>query len=156
MCSFYENLYSTNNISPSDIDTYLKNNNIKCLSKNVKDRCDLFPTLEECRETVMNMKHNKSPGIDGLPTEFYQRFWDKLSELFFEMLKEIFQSNEMTFSQRLAVISLIYKKGEKSLLKNYRPISLTNADYKIIACMFARRLQKVIDDYISNEQTAYI
>jgi hypothetical protein len=58
----------------------------------------------------------------------------------------------MTFSQRLAIISLIYKKGEKSLLKNYRPISLTNTDYKIIAFLFARRLQKVIDD----EQTAYI
>lgn len=72
------------------------------------------------------------------------------------MLKEIFQSNEMSFSQRLAVISLIHKKGEKYLLKNYRPISLTNTDYKIIAFIFARRLQKVIDEYISNEQTAYI
>ena len=37
-------------------------------------------------------------------------------------------------------------------MKNYRPISLT----KIIAFIFARRLQKVIDEYISNEQTAYI
>ena len=41
-------------------------------------------------------------------------------------------------------------------LKNYRPISLTNTDYKIITFIFARRLQVVIDDYIGNEQTAYI
>lgn len=33
---------------------------------------------------------------------------------------------------------------------------MTNTDYKIIAFIFARRLQKVIDEYISNEQTAYI
>ena len=72
------------------------------------------------------------------------------------MLTEIFRMNEMTFSQRLAILSLIHKKGERFLLKNYRPISLTNTDYKIIAFIFARRLQKIIDDYISKEQTAYI
>lgn len=72
------------------------------------------------------------------------------------MLKEIFRLDEMTFSQRLAVLSLIHKKGERSQLTNYRPISLTNTDYKEIAFIFARRLQKVIDNYIGNEQTAYI
>ena len=62
----------------------------------------------------------------------------------------------MSFSQRLAVITLIHKKGDKKLLKNYRPISLTNTDYKIIAFVFARRLQTIIDKLISNSQTAYV
>ena len=60
-------------------------------------------------------------------------------------------SGEMSFSQRLAVISLIHKKRWKTFAKNYRPISLTNTDYKIIAFIFARRLQK-----LGQEQTAYI
>ena len=34
----------------------------------------------------MDMKHNKSPGLDGLPADFNQCFWDQLSEIFFEML----------------------------------------------------------------------
>ena len=41
-------------------------------------------------------------------------------------------------------------------MKNYRPISLTNTDYKIIAFVFARRLQTIIDKLISNSQTAYV
>ena len=131
MCNFYEKLYDTQNINNSDIENYLRDTNIKCLTDNIKDKCDQFPTLDECKETVMDMKHNKSPGLDGLPAEFYQCFWDQLSELFFEMLTEIFRMNEMTFSQRLAILSLIHKKGERFLLKNYRPISLTNTDYKI-------------------------
>ena len=65
----------------------------------------------------MNMKLNKSPGLDGLPTEFYQCFWNELSPLFHEMIKEIFQNGEMSFSQRLAVISLIHKKDEKKMFK---------------------------------------
>ena len=62
----------------------------------------------------------------------------------------------MSFSQRSAVITLIHKKGDKKLLKNYRPISLTNTDYKIIAFVFARRLQNIIDKLISKSQSAYI
>lgn len=125
MCYFYENLYDTKNVSDLDIENFLESNNNKTLSTSAKDNCDKFPTLDECKDTVMSIKSNKSPGLDGLPVEFYQCFWDQLSSLFFNMLKEIFQSNEISFSQRIAVISLIYKKGEKFPLKNYRPISLT-------------------------------
>lgn len=110
MCSFYEELYRSKNISSSDIENYIQNSNIMCLSENVKNTCDQFPSLEECRDTVMNMKYNKSPGLDGLPVEFYQCFWDKILILFHNMLKEIFSSDEMTFSQRLDVLSLIHKK----------------------------------------------
>ena len=59
------------------------------------------------------------------------------------MIKEIFRNGEMSFSQRLAIISLIHKKDETHFLKNYRPISLTNKDYKIIAFFLTRRLQKI-------------
>ena len=42
---------------------------------------------------------------------------------------------------RLAIISLLYKKGDIELLKNWRPISLLNVDYKIGSKAFASRLQ---------------
>ena len=42
------------------------------------------------------------------------------------------------------------------MLKNYRQLSLTNTDYKIIAFVFARRLQSIIDKLIGYEQSAYI
>ena len=62
----------------------------------------------------------------------------------------------MSFSQRLSVISLLHKKGDKTLLKNYRPLSLSNIDYKIIAFCFARRLKHILEKLISNEQSAYV
>lgn len=62
----------------------------------------------------------------------------------------------MTSSQKLSLIMLIFKKGDKTNLANYRPISLTNTDYKIIAIVLANRLQKVIDRLISKHQSAYI
>ena len=40
--------------------------------------CDEFPSLQECRGAVFDMKQSKSPGLDGIPNEFYQTFWNAL------------------------------------------------------------------------------
>ena len=118
--------------------------------------CDAFPTIEECEIADKEMKTNESSGIDGLSNEFYKKFWKDLDTLFYDALREIFDNNEMSFSKKLAIMSLIHKKGDKQDLKNYRPISLTNSDYKIIAFIFAKRLQTVIGKLISKDQSAYI
>ena len=115
-----------------------------------------FPSLAECTDAVTNLKTNKSPGLDGLTNEFYQCFWNDIKELFYEALKMIFENGQMTFSQTTAVISLLHKKGDETSLKNYRPISLTNTDYKIIVFIFAKRLQRVVGNIINEHQSAYI
>lgn len=40
--------------------------------------------------------------------------------------------------------------------ESYRPISILNVDYKILATLLATRLGNVINEYIRNEQTAFI
>ena len=50
----------------------------------------------------------------------------------------------------------MYKKGDRLTLANWRPITLLNSDYKIIAAVLARRLQKVIKHIIDPNQTGYI
>jgi hypothetical protein len=32
-------------------------------------------SMEEVYDAVFQMEHNKSPGPDGFPAEFYQHFW---------------------------------------------------------------------------------
>ena len=54
------------------------------------------------------------------------------------------------------MISLIFKNGNNEDIANYRPISLTNVDYRILAFVLANRMQKVIGSIVNNDQTAYI
>lgn len=42
--------------------------------KNDKNMCDIFSTLEECKEAVMNLKPNKSVVLDGIPNAFIRAF----------------------------------------------------------------------------------
>ena len=41
-------------------------------------------------------------------------------------------------------------------IENYRPINLTNVDYKILAFVLSNRLQKVIGKIVSSDQSGYI
>ena len=64
-------------------------------------------------ETFQN---NKVPGNDGIPVEFYKRFWTLLNESFVNCANECFENMEMSNSQDQAVISLMEKKKEKIVL----------------------------------------
>uniref|UniRef100_A0A0A8ZP44 Reverse transcriptase domain-containing protein n=1 Tax=Arundo donax TaxID=35708 RepID=A0A0A8ZP44_ARUDO len=36
--------------------------------------------MDELHEVVFGMEHDKAPGLDGLPIEFYQHFWAVIKE----------------------------------------------------------------------------
>ena len=158
MCNFYEKLYS--NMEDNrycEMNEYLQNTKFEnVLSNEDKNMLDQFPTLDECTCAVFDMKENKSPGLDGIPSEFYKKFWKELKDHFYSCMRYSYEKESLTSSQRLSVITLLYKKGDKRQLNNYRPISLTNTDYKIIAFVLAKRLQRILDNIISKDQSAYI
>ena len=63
----------------------------------------------------------------------------------------IFQ-NQMSPSQREALVKLIPKKSHPKTVKEWRPISLLNVDYKILTTIIANRLKPYLQQCISREQ----
>ena len=49
-----------------------------------------------------------------------------------------------------------FQEEDKTDISNYRPISLTNTDYRLLAFALSARVQKVIANIISPDQVAYI
>lgn len=78
------------NVSRLDFENFLESSNVKTFSI-LRLTTNTFPNLDECKDTVMSMKSNKPPGLDGLPVEFYPCFFGSAIFIF----KEIFQSDEM-------------------------------------------------------------
>ena len=73
-----------------------------------------------------------------------------------ELYNEISEKGRMPEIMLQAVLTCIYKKGKMEDITNWRPISLLNYDYKIIAKILANRLQGSLDDIISKEETAAV
>ena len=62
----------------------------------------------------------------------------------------------MSNTQRKGIITLLFKKGDCKELRNWRPITLLNCDYKIIAAVLAARVQEVVGEIVHENQTGYI
>ena len=68
-----------------------------------------------------------------------------------------FKNKELSLDQKRGIINLVPKPGKDLCqLKNWRPISLLNVDYKILTKILAIRLQDCLDEIISNDQVGYI
>ena len=50
---------------------------------------------------------NKSPGLDGIPAEFYRKFWGKTGNVIVDSFNESYDEGQLSESQRSDVISLI-------------------------------------------------
>jgi len=153
---FYNELYTSNMPHSNDIDTYMSNIDIPSLKHEKRTLCEGDILLTECENAINRIKNNKSPGDDGLPIEFYKTFWNEISDFIVDVYNESYDNNIMPISMRKSIITLIHKKGDRCDISNYRPVSLTNVDYRILAFVLASRLQLVISDIVDPSQVAYI
>ena len=158
--SFYENLYSSrcplNNLERNKR-FFPENTNMTKLTNEESLEIDNDITVEECFKVLKNMKRNKSPGSDGFTVEFYQFFWNELKIPMIRSFRESFKNNHLTNTQKLGIITCLPKPGKpKEFIKNWRPISLINVDYKIISGVIANRMKKYLDKLISNSQKGFV
>ena len=154
--NYYAELFSSKNPNKDNVNDYLENVNLPPLKPESQDLCEGLISLPECENAVNWMKLNNSPGVDGLPIEFYRVFCAEIGNFLVEMYNECFENNMLPASMRKSLVTLIHKKDDKTKIDNYRPISLTNTDYRILAFILANRRQNVIKDIVGPDQIAYI
>ena len=162
--AFYKKLYTTTiteNDGEPTIPEFLKDfqdiNNIPKISEETKVNWEHAITEHELLGAMNSTQNGKSPGLDGLPIEFYKSFWTDIKEYFMKAIESSYQQNRLSISQCQGVISLIPKKEKNPLLlKNWRPISLLNVDYKIVAKAIAIRIKSCLEGIINRDQTGFM
>ena len=156
---FYGKLY-TNPVSETSVTDTLFNDfssNLTTLPQDEQKLCEGLISENECTKALKTMKNGKSPGCDGFSVEFYKVFWNNIKGLFLESINAAFESGKLSFDQRRGIITLIPKRGKKRiLLKNWRPISLLNTDYKILTKCLAIRLHTILPTIINVDQTGFL
>ena len=150
----YADLYKGDDLDSSSLERLLSN-----VDKSVTDFNGLLEsdlTVNELSKALKSMQDNKAPGADGLPKEFYVTFWDELKCHLLELFNESLRSGHLPASLREGTISLLFKKGDKSDIKNWRPLTLLGVDRKILAKALFFRLQGVAGKVVGEEQTCVV
>ena len=120
------------------------------------ESCEGPLTDPECLIALRSMALGKSRGVDGLPAEFYVKFWAVFGSNLVQVLNDCYSAGKLCLSQRSGAAMLLYKKGDILDTANWCPITLLCADYKIAAKALCNRLLVVIASVISPDQSCGI
>jgi hypothetical protein len=102
------------------------------------------------------MKPNKSPGPDGFTAGFYQKHWSMLKDDICHAVLAFLNGGDMLEIVNRTVLVLIPKVKNPEELTQFRPIALCNVLYKICSKVISNRLRGILDDIISEEQSAFV
>lgn len=153
---FYTKLFSE-----EPIDSECKQQCFEHFSKTLPEfeqkLCDEPISLIELTNSIKTLNLGKSPGPDGFTVELFLHFWDLLGPLLFRISEACLADGQLCESMKGTVTRLIYKKsGDIKNLKNWRPISLLNVDYKILSKTITLRLSCVLHSIIDSDQTCSV
>ena len=154
---FYKSLYSKQSDSECEDACSLLDIDVPSITQDENLLLEKDITMEECTKGLKELSNNKTPGTDGLSPEFYKTFWIDIKQFVFDSFVSAKKNGLLSLDQRRGILTLL-PKGDKDpkYLKNWRPLTLLNTDYKILAKVLSNRLQNVISKIIHNDQVGYI
>lgn len=126
--------------------------------KEIRGKIHAEITMEEVSQAIIKKQRSgKVPGTDGLPAEFYKVFQNILLDPMTQVCNEALNRSKIPNSWTETIITLIPKEeADLTDIKNYRPISLINADYKILASIMASRIKEYLNDFVHTDQNGFL
>ncbi len=109
----------------------------------------------EVAYVIKRLKNNKTPGPDEIENELLKGFGDILTPHLTKIFNEILTSKVIPEQWNLAEIILVYKKGDKENVENYRPISLTSNICKVFMAILKNRMYNKLDFNQGIEQAGF-
>jgi len=104
---------------------------------------------------ITKLKGNKAPGPDCITAELIKSGGYILKSRIYDMLLKKWNSEQIPKEWTEGVICPIYKKGDRRVCSNYRPITLLNVVYKIFAILLHNRLCEMVERKIGECQTGF-
>jgi hypothetical protein len=106
---------------------------------------------------VLSSCKDSSPGPGGIPYIVYKKYWNFMGPVILSAWKHSLNTGNLPPFHLESVITLLPKEGEDTKdIKNWRPITLSNCDSKIITKAISLKTSKVLESIIDPSQTAYV
>ena len=139
---FYKNLYENynkTNLQENEHDETFFDNIIGMQPEEEDDIMRVVTNRE--LEATLNTCKDSAPGPDGIPYSYLRYLWPIIGDIITEAWNYSLQKKSLCPSHKLSYLKLIPKAGKDlSKLANWRPITLSNCDHKIVTKTYATRV----------------
>ena len=105
--------------------------NLPELHKEFPDMPQITFSKEGIAKLLKNVKPDKASGPDKIPAKFLKEAADDLAKMYQHLFYQSYSTGSLPSTWTHALVCPIYKKGQKSLPENYRPVSLTAIPCKL-------------------------
>ena len=124
----------------------------KHILQEAKDTLDDPITMDELHIAVKQGKNHKAPGCDGISHNFFQLTWETTQYDMLEIMNQMFMDEKLMDSQKHGIIICPKKYLGLPNPEDYRPLTLLNADFKMLARIIADRISPWINDLLHPSQ----
>lgn len=102
-------------------------------------------TEAEILLTINEMKGGSAPGFDGISVEILKNISQHITKPLSHLINLSFNSGQFPDLYKIAIISPLYKNGDKKVVSNYRPISLLSNISKIIEKIAKKKIMAELE-----------
>ena len=134
------------------IGDHLEHCTIKAHQSETMDR--LFET-RELNECLQRLKRDKSPGPDSITTDFVKDLNEANRSQLLDMVNSWWVQGRLHKTMEEARVAALYKKGDPENLENYRPLSLLDTFFKVMAAMMKARIEQHVEQQLGNTQFGF-
>lgn len=154
-CEHFAKLFTSTHPSYGQLENALRDMPKK-VTEDMNEQLNQPFSEDEIVAALNQMHPTKTPGPDGLPAVFFQKHWNAVSERVISTCMHILNDGGNIAPLNHTYIALIPKITKPKRVVDFRPISLCNVIYRIIAKAIANRLKQILHFVISQTQSAFI
>ena len=153
LVQYFSNLFTSSN--PINLDLVLEGV-LPVVNDEMNEGLNRPFEPNEVQGTLKQMEVGTAPGSDGLPPLFYKQYWSKVEQEVTSVVLAILNSGIVPSQLNHTFLTLIPKIHSPRKVTYFRPITLSNVLYKIVAKVLANRLKILLPKLISEHQSAFI
>ncbi|XP_024155813.1 uncharacterized protein LOC112163786 [Rosa chinensis] len=152
---YYNSLFRSTNVSDVQREPVLSSL-VPVITPNLGASLLLEYSADEIKQALFQMYPTKSPGPDGMPPLFFQKYWHIVGDDIVTAVREFLSTGNLLKEVNFTHICLIPKVKNPTEMSHLRPIALCNVVYKICAKVLANHLKPILDQIISPYQSAFV
>ena len=117
------------------------------LSRSAPFMDDIVVSNEDVTKLLKGFNPSKALGPDELHTRVLKELLTELGPVFAHLFQKSLDTGEIHKEWSLANICPLYKKGERALSFNYRPVALTCVPCKLLEHIVCSNIMAHLDEY---------